>query len=142
MEDDVALVLGKKGLKLIGRDGKTTFSQPCACFDGRSCTIYRDRPIRCQRFECHTLKQALNHKIGHSEALARIRSAKREAETVRRLLRSLGQTDEDLALTKRYQAVMSQPIDLSAGDDAAEKRGELMLAVNDLMARLHRDFLK
>jgi hypothetical protein len=53
----------------------------------------------------------------------------------------LGQFEEHLPLTKRYQAVMSQPIDFSAGDAAADQRGELMLAVNSLMQRLERDFL-
>jgi hypothetical protein len=88
------------------------------------------------------LKQAQDREIDRVEAMARIREARRQAEGVRRLLRSLGQTDETLALTKRYQAVMSQAIDLSAGEEAAERRGELMLAVNDLMTRLQRDFLE
>jgi hypothetical protein len=37
---------------------------------------------------------------------------------------------------------MSQPIDLAAGEDTGEARGELMLAVNDLMHVLQREFLK
>jgi len=61
---------------------------------------------------------------------------------VRRLLRQLGDRDEQLALTKRYSRVMSQPIDMSASEDTGEARGELMLAVNDLMQALQRDFLK
>lgn len=79
--------------------------------------------------------------MGQTEAMARIRGAKREAETVRSLLRRLGQTDEALPLTKRYQAVMNEAIDLSAGEQEVECRGELLLAVSRLMNRLHRDFL-
>ena len=75
-------------------------------------------------------------------ALKRIADAKKLAEKVRRLLRRLGDKDEQLALTKRYSRVMSQPIDLAAGEDAGEARGELMLAVNDLMHALQREFLK
>jgi hypothetical protein len=37
---------------------------------------------------------------------------------------------------------MSAPVDLSASENSSELRGELMLAVNDLMQRLQRDFLK
>jgi len=103
---------------------------------------YEHRPIRCHRFDCHTLKQANRGEVGLSEALARIRQALRQAKKVQTLLKALGQTDEHLPLTKRYQTVMSQPIDLSAGEELAHRRGELMLAVNDLMKRLHRDFLR
>jgi hypothetical protein len=38
--------------------------------------------------------------------------------------------------------MMSRPIDLAAGEDDGEARGELMLAVNDLMHVLQREFLK
>ena len=129
------------GLRL-GRTGvATTFQQPCACFDGRLCTAYEQRPTRCRQFDCHTLQQAKAGEIQPAEALGRIRAARREAGTVVTLLRDLGQTDEHLPLTKRYQALMHQPIDLTAGEEAADLRGQLMLAVNSLMQRLQRDFL-
>jgi hypothetical protein len=38
--------------------------------------------------------------------------------------------------------MMSKPVDLSADEDTGEAPGELMLAVNDLMHVLQRDFLK
>ena len=98
--------------------------------------------MRCRQFDCHTLQQAKAGEIPSSQALARVRSAKAEAETVRGLLRALGQTDEHLPLTRRYEDVMSQPIDLAADEDEVERRGELMLAVNSLMQRLQRDFLQ
>ena len=60
---------------------------------------------------------------------------------MRGLLRSLGQRDEKIALTHRYAAAMSAPINL-AEETNAERYGELMLAVNDLMTRLQRDFLR
>jgi hypothetical protein len=60
---------------------------------------------------------------------------------VRELLRSLGQRDEPMALTHRYAGAMSAPVDLS-DETNAERHGELMLAVNELMSVLQRDFLK
>jgi hypothetical protein len=75
-------------------------------------------------------------------ALKTIAEAKRRVEKVRCLLQRLGQNDEQLALIKRYAQVMREPIDLSGTEDSAELRGELMLAVNDLMPALQRDFLK
>ncbi len=54
----------------------------------------------------------------------------------------MGQSDERLAMTKRYSEAMSAPIDLADHETDSERRGELMLAVDDLMRQLQRDFLK
>jgi hypothetical protein len=80
--------------------------------------------------------------MGADAALKTIAEVQRLAEKVRGQLRRLGQSDEQLALNRRYAQVMREPIDLSGPEDAAELRGELMLAVNDLMQMLRQDFLK
>ena len=41
---DLGMTLEKKG------QGKVAFAQPCACFDGKLCGIYADRPKRCRTF--------------------------------------------------------------------------------------------
>jgi Fe-S-cluster containining protein len=120
---------------------KLAFAQPCACFDGRLCGIYADRPKRCRLFECGLLKRVEDGEMTTGAALKRISETKRRAVKVRELLRSLGQRDERMALTQRYAEAMSAPIDL-ADEGSADRRGELMLAVNDLMTRLQRDFLR
>ena len=132
---DLGMALKKKGMK-------RAFVQPCRCFDGKLCRIYADRPKRCATFECGLLKRVQTGAMPAPAALKRIAAATKLAEKVRRLLRRLGDSDEQLALTKRYSRVMSQPIDLAAGEEAGEARGELMLAVNDLMHVLQREFLK
>jgi len=120
---------------------KLAFAQPCACFDGRLCGIYADRPKRCRLFECGLLKRVEAKEMTANAALKKISEARRRAAQVRELLRSLGQNDERMALTHRYAEAMSVPIDMS--DEAgAARHGELMLAVNDLMTRLQRDFLR
>lgn len=139
---DAAGRLIELGLSLRKKGGKRVFVQPCSCFDGKLCRIYADRPARCRAFECGLLKRVQDGVMEANAALKRISEAQRMADKVRRLLRRLGQNDEQLALTKRYAQVMKTPIDLSASVDAAELRGELMLAVNDLMRVLQRDFLK
>jgi uncharacterized protein len=118
---------------------KLAFAQPCACFDGKFCGIYQDRPKRCQWFECGLLKKVNAGEMQAGAALKKIAEAKTLAKRVRDLLQSLGQPQEKLALTKCYTQAMREPIDL-AGDNT-ERRGELMLAVNDLMHALQRDFL-
>ena len=138
---DDAKRLQKLGLSLeIKRRGKLAFAQPCACFDGKLCGIYNDRPERCRTFECGLLKRVEANEMTAVAALKKISAAKMQAEKVRGLLRSLGQRDEKMALTHRYSEAMSAPIDL-ADEANAERHGELMLAVNDLMTRLQRDFL-
>ena len=132
---DLGMGLKKKGMK-------RAFVQPCRCFDGKLCKIYADRPKRCATFECGLLKRVQSGAMPAPAALKRITDAKKLVETVRRLLRRLGESDEQLALTKRYSKIMSRPIDLSADEDVGEARGELMLTVNDLMHVLQRDFLK
>lgn len=120
---------------------KLAFSQPCACFDGKLCQIYADRPKRCGLFECGLLKRVESGAMSAGAALKKITATKKQAVHIRELLGELGQRDEHMALTHRYTEVMSAPVDFSRPDDA-EKRGELMLAVNDLMTVLQRDFLR
>jgi hypothetical protein len=74
-------------------------------------------------------------------ALKKIAQAKSRAAEVRERLRQCGQRDESMALTHCYTAAMSAPVDLAV-EGEAEQRGELMLAVNDLMQMLERDFLR
>jgi Fe-S-cluster containining protein len=120
---------------------KLAFAQPCACFDGKFCKIYAGRPKRCRLFECGLLKRVAAGEMTAAAALKKISEAKRRAEKIRELLCSLGQRDERMALTHRYAAAMSAPINL-ADEAGAERHGELMLAVNDLMQLLETHFLR
>jgi Fe-S-cluster containining protein len=140
---DDAIELERLGLspEKKGRN-KTAFAQPCACFDGKLCKIYDDRPKRCRTFECGLLKKVKADELSVGGALGKISKAKILVRKVRWLLRTLGQNDEQLALTKRYSQAMSAPVDLSASDNVSELRGELMMAVSDLMQQLQCDFLK
>jgi len=139
---DDAVRLKKLGLTLEKKGkSKIAFAQPCACFDGKLCTIYRDRPKRCGLFECGLLKRVEAEEMTAGAALKKISEAKQRADKVRELLRSLGQHDERMALTHRYSAVMSAPMDFAV-EGEAEKRGELMMAVSGLMQMLQKDFLR
>ena len=139
---DDAARLRKLGLTIEKKSPtKLAFAQPCACFDGKLCQIYPDRPKRCRAFECGLLKRVDAGELTTNAALKKIADAKQRAGHVRELLRALGQRDERMALTHRYAEAMRAPMDL-ADAAGAERHGELMLAVNDLMTRLQRDFLR
>ena len=131
----LGLTLEKKGRS------KLAFVQPCACFDSKLCGIYHDRPKRCRLFDCGLLKRVAAGEMTADAALKKISAAKKQAGRVRELLDLLGQHDERMALTHRYAAAMGAPIDLS-DDQNAERHGEQMLAVGELMTRLQRDFLR
>jgi len=136
------LALQSAGLVLGRVRGRPAFSQPCACFDGRLCRIYPDRPKRCRGFDCYTLQRLERGDLDLAQALRRVQDASCRAEHICRLLRKLGQTDESLALTHRYRQIMERPVDLSDGGMFAGLRGELMLAVGELMDLVHQEFLK
>ncbi|HEY0548797.1 MAG TPA: YkgJ family cysteine cluster protein [Verrucomicrobiae bacterium] len=145
---DVRLQVGDDAQHLASLDvalktrGKLTrFSQPCSCLEGKLCRIYEDRPTRCRTFECRVLQRVQAGEVTERAALKSIQNALRRAEKVRRILRELGDTDESVPLSRRYQRMMRQPIDLSADPRLIDLRGELMMAVAELVSVLEREFL-
>jgi uncharacterized protein len=121
---------------------KQSFAQPCACFDGKYCRIYSERPGQCRSFECGLLKRTGGGKIKVNTALKRIWRAKKLANKVRALLRAFGQHPEQHPLSHCYSQAMSSQIDLSRGGDVAERHSQLMRAFADLMKLLNKDFLQ
>jgi uncharacterized protein len=131
---ELGFVLQKKGRQ-------PAFAQPCACFDGRLCRVYPERPKRCRTFECGLLKRVQAGELGAAAALKSIAQAKRQVEKVCELLRSTESDDEGLALSQRYERAMSGPVDLAGGKASVELPGKLMAVYRDLMRTLRRDFL-
>lgn len=138
---DDARWLAEFGLSLKKKGRKQALAQPCACFDGSWCRIYAERPGYCRAFECGLLKRVQAGELEAKTALKTIVEAKRRIEKVRKILRQLGQNDEQLALIKRYSQAMRQPVDLTGGKASAELSGKLMKTYRDLMQTLQGDFL-
>jgi Fe-S-cluster containining protein len=138
---DNAARLATLGVLLKHRGVTTLFQQPCSCLNGQACGIYADRPTRCRTFECRLLQRTLKNQVRETAALKLIKNARRRAEHVRRILRELGDLDESVPLSRRYQRMMRRPTDLSADKRLIDLRGELMLAVARLAKSLERDFL-
>ena len=138
---DDAARLAKIGLPLKKRGAITRFIQPCSCLEGKLCGIYTERPGRCRTFECRLLQRTQTGEVTERAALKTIQAARRRAENVRRILRELGDTDEAVPLSRRYQRMMRAPIDLSADERLGDLRGELMMAVAELVGALEHDFL-
>lgn len=138
---DDAQRLTSLGVKLQTRGKLTRFSQPCSCLEGKLCRIYEDRPTRCRTFECRLLQRTQAGEVTERAALKSIQNALRRAEKVRGILRELGDTDESVPLSRRYQRMMREPVDLSADPRLIDLRGELMMAVAELVSVLEREFL-
>jgi len=133
--------LAELGLAFHRKGKKNCLPQPCACLDGTLCRIYANRPERCRTFECRLLQRVQAGSISSHAALKAIRQAHQCADAVRLLVRKLGQHDEHLPLSKRYHQIMAEPIDLAGDEEMADLRGQLMLAVHELVQTLEKDFL-
>jgi Fe-S-cluster containining protein len=119
----------------------THFRQPCSalCAD-RTCRVYADRPAQCRTFACGVFKGAEAGQIKFSAALLVVKKARRQADTIRRLLRKLGDTDEHHALTDRFLRTQRRVESGIADAAAANAFAELSLAVHAFSLLTHDKF--
>jgi uncharacterized protein len=130
----LGLSLKKKG------QVKVAFTQPCACFDGRLCQIYGERPKRCRLFECGLLKKVNAGEMKASAALNKIAMAKELVKKMEELLGAFERDDANAPLSERYAAAMREPLDLAS--DHADRHGQLMQAYAAWMEMAQKEFLK
>lgn len=132
---------GKGGLARALVAGKgPKFRQPCAAYDGCRCRIYGERPRYCREFECVLLKRVKAGAVTPAAALRRIRKTRKQVETVKSLLRELGDLDEALSLAKRFRRT-SKRLEKDGFDEAgAERFGKLTLALHNLNLLLGAEF--
>jgi uncharacterized protein len=136
-DDPMRLRSLSKSLRI--RNSKLT--QPCAVL-GRDCRcgIYAERPVRCRQFECALLQSATKGDTPLDAALRLIREARQRARTVLGLLRELGDHDEHLALSVRFERTKKRlDSDLIDGEMASHF-AELSLAVHNLNVLLSQRF--
>ena len=120
--------------------GVLRFAQPCAALRGCLCRVYPDRPARCRDFECGLLKAVQAGRTEVNAALRIIRSVRGKADVVLGLLRELGDGDEHLALSLRFQRTRRRFEKGVADDDRVETFSRLTLAVHDLNLMLRDKF--
>jgi uncharacterized protein len=107
-------------------------AQPCAAFDGCHCRVYADRPEYCRAFDCALLKRV---KAGQTESAAAvhvIQNARARADQVRRLLHTLGDTDEQLPLSARFRRTGKRLREDTPSGKDADIYAQLTLAFHDL----------
>lgn len=122
-----------------GKAGNEKFKQPCAKFDG-CCRIYSERPKYCRQFECLLLQSVTAGKTELPAAQRIVRTARRRAEKVKRLLRELGDTDERSAVSVRFRRAQKRFETESPSEQTADIYGQLTLAIHDLHVLLSDAF--
>ncbi len=143
---DVELQHGDDAVKLrslglpVSQTRKAKFPQPCSAFEGCSCRIYADRPVRCRGFDCALLQSLAAGVVNVSAATRAIQRTQKLADKVRRLLRQLGDAEEHLALSLRFRRTQRRLESRQLNDDTAKIFGQLTLAVHDLNLALRRHF--
>ena len=107
-------------------------NQPCAAFDGCRCGVYGDRPDYCRDFECVLLKSVKAGRTEPEAARRIIHAARERADKVARLLRKLGNNEEQTALSARFRRTTRRLQGADLDEETAEAYGQLTLAVHDL----------
>lgn len=133
--------LGLPVTSFRGRQPVTRFAQPCSalCAD-RACRLYADRPRQCRVFECGVFKAASAGQIDGATARRLVKRARQRADQVRRLLRRLGDTEEQRSLGERFHRMQCR-LETEATDAATRATfADLSLAVHRLKLLAHDKF--
>jgi Fe-S-cluster containining protein len=126
-----SFTLGKRASQVL---------QPCIAFDGCRCRIYSQRPKHCREFECLLLRSVRAGRTEKAAALEIIRKARCRADRVWRLLRELGDVDEERSLSARFRRTAKRLEGSQPDEHTAQLYSELTLAVHDLNCLLSSTF--
>ena len=138
----LGLVSGKKPQRKQSSAPIWRFSQPCSALNGCRCAIYECRPTYCRQFECLLLKDLQEGKLERLEGLRLIRTARARARKVAKLLRALGDSNEDMALTDRVRGLTKNLKPGELDPNMAHLYGRLTLAWHDLTVMISDAFYR
>ena len=117
------------------------FNQPCVALGSDcKCRIYAERPSRCRQFECAVLLGVMAGEASAEDALKLIRSTRRKADKVLKLMREMGDTNEAVSVSARWRKLRRkfEGGDLSGLDEGKSEDelfdlfGQLSMAVHEL----------
>jgi Fe-S-cluster containining protein len=90
------------GLPVDDGDGDAdVLPLPCAALRGTRCSVYAHRPSTCRQFECGLLQRVRRGEVAVARAVARIVSARAQADEVRALLAEVEHRPRRLPLRER-----------------------------------------
>ena len=96
--------------------------------------------MQCHTFECGVFKDAESGRIKFSAALRLVKQARQRADRVRVLLRELGDTDEQRALSERFRRTQRRMETGIANEAARGTFAELSLTVHNFNLLTHEKF--
>ena len=128
---------GRKAPDSVGT--RWRFTQPCAALEGCRCRVYASRPQYCRQFECNLLKKLISGDVDYARAERLVRSARRRIETIDKLLRLLGQTDNK-ALAARFRDLTKRLESGQPDPKTARLFGKLTVAFHKLNRLLQLHF--
>lgn len=121
--------------------GRARLRQPCPALDAtHHCRIYPQRPGRCRQFECRLLQRVRSGQLQPAAALQCIEQTRQGADRVRRLLRLLGDHQEDRALLPRVKALQRRLERHPPDEELAAVWAALTQAMHELTLQLQRQF--
>lgn len=136
---DVQLQGGEKaddlralGLALRTKKEIVFFRQPCAAFQNCRCQIYAGRPRHCRQFNCLLLNEVQSGAVSPENALKTIATAQRRVAKVKKLLRRLGDEEEQTALSLRVRRMIRQLPQTDMDAETAHTFSELTIAAHQL----------
>jgi hypothetical protein len=117
-------------------------AQPCPALNTGDCkcALYTERPARCRKFECKQLIAVSAGKISAAAALKQIRTAKKLAAQVTKLLSELGDSDTSQPLSKRFQRLQSTAERGGLQPEQFDTLADLQLTVHQLTLLLAQEF--
>jgi Fe-S-cluster containining protein len=137
------------GMPVKGKAQSGKFNQPCVALGSDCrCRIYADRPSRCRQFECALLLEVM---AGHTEtepALKLIRSTRRKADKVLKLMREIGDQSESVSLSVRFRKLrqrfesgdLADWLEEKSEEELYDLYGQLTIAVHELNCVLSEKF--
>ena len=137
---DSAKALAALGLKLKRKKGAHYILQPCPAWQCGQCSIYTARPERCRLFECQQLQRVAGGAITAGQALSRIREVQSRVADLETLLGQGGRTDPQRPLSRRYEKILAEPLDITSPPAAIALRQALTQAMEALEVVLNADF--
>lgn len=122
--------------------GRSRVNQPCPALNSETCAcaIYTDRPARCRQFECRQLIGVQAGNITTDAALKRIRTARKLAAKVEKLLAALGHNNPKLPLSRRFKRCQRAAESGGLTGDQLDTLADLQLAVHELTLLLSQHF--
>lgn len=129
------------GLELMGvqidTDAAPALPLPCTALDGRKCSIYKNRPGTCRRFECKLLQQTKLGNISTAEAKTTIKQTLDQAAVIKNLCKKIEGKKNNGSLREVYQSTVENHLSKKDPHDCLYAKLTKEMNGLDIMVKKH-----